>query len=29
MRKFIADFIYYKRLGYSIRTAWRLARNTI
>jgi hypothetical protein len=29
MRKFLGDFIYYLRRGYSVRNAWRLAQLTI
>ena len=29
MRKFVADFLYYLRRGYSFRNAWRLARVTL
>lgn len=29
MRKFLADFVYYLRLGFGIRTAWRLAKATL
>jgi hypothetical protein len=29
MRKFLSDLIYYRSLGYSLRTAWRLARVTL
>lgn len=29
VRKFISDLLYYRSLGYSLRTAWRLARVTL
>lgn len=29
MRKFLSDFLYYVRLGFGIRTAWRLAKITL
>lgn len=29
MKKFIGDFLYYLRRGYSVRNAWRLARITL
>lgn len=29
MRKFLGDFLYYLRRGYSIRNAWRLAQLTL
>lgn len=29
MRKLIADFIYYYRRGYGIKTSWELARATL
>lgn len=29
MRKFLRDFLWYLRRGYSIRRAWQLARITL
>lgn len=29
MKKFLSDFLYYLRRGYSLRTAWRMARVTL
>jgi hypothetical protein len=29
MKKFLSDFLYFIRRGYSIRRAWHLARTTI
>lgn len=29
MRKFLGDFLFYLRRGYSIRMAWRLAHVTL
>jgi len=29
MKKFLSDFIFYLRHGYSVRMAWRLARITL
>lgn len=29
MKKLIADFFYYLRQGYRLKTAWHLAKNTL
>lgn len=29
MKKFLQDFIYWKRRGCSLRTAWRMAAKTL
>jgi len=29
MKKFLSDFAYYRRQGFGIRTAWKLAKVTL
>lgn len=29
MKKLISDFLYYRRRGYGVRMAWRLAKVTL